>query len=267
MSSAFAFAFASLNREAMSVAVVCGIHVEANCRGISMNSKAKVLLGLALMASAPAAFAQYTMDLTGVGNGTVADGVYVSPYQGTIQGNGLNYSGYMICDDFNTESYLNTPWTATTTAASALDGSEKFGNSVLFGATTYTAQQAYNAAGWLANGLLANLGNSSAQVNYSFAIWDIFDGQTTDPSGGANTLEKDALIAAAGGYVANNVSVFTPSGYGANNTTTSPPNKDASQEFLVIRPAPEMDPSAATSALTLLVGGVLIMATRRKLKV
>ena len=37
------------------------------------------------------AFADYTIDLTGVGNGAVANGVYVSPYQGTITGNGTSY--------------------------------------------------------------------------------------------------------------------------------------------------------------------------------
>ena len=59
-----------------------------------MNRRAKVLLGLGLLAAAPACFAQYTLDLTGVGNGTVADGVYVSPYQGTVmQGNSVNFSG------------------------------------------------------------------------------------------------------------------------------------------------------------------------------
>jgi hypothetical protein len=74
-----------------------------------MNRRAKLLLGLGLLMAAPASFAQYTLALTGVGNGTVADGVYVTPYQGTVSGNGVNFSGYMICDDFNTESYLNTP--------------------------------------------------------------------------------------------------------------------------------------------------------------
>ena len=106
-----------------------------------MNRRAKVLLGLGLLAAAPACFAQYTLDLTGVGNGTVADGVYVSPYQGTVmQGTSVNFSGYMICDDFNTESYLNTPWNATTTTAGALNGSEKFGSagSVMFSGNTYT---------------------------------------------------------------------------------------------------------------------------------
>ena len=225
-----------------------------------MKRRAKVLLGLGLLAAAPASFAQYSLDLTGVGNGTVADGVYVSPYQGTVsQGPNVIYSGYVICDDFNTESYLNTPWNATTTAAGALDGSEKFGSSIVFGGTTYTVQQAYNAAGWLANGLLANLSNTTSQTNYAFAIWDLFDGQTTDPSGGATTLEQKALSAAAGGYVASNVTVYTPDGPGPNP-------KDASQEFLVVHPAPEIDGSAATSALTLLLGGALVVGARRKLQ-
>ena len=221
-----------------------------------MNVRVKAaLFGLSLMAIAPASFAQtFNMNLTSVGNGTVADGVYVSPYVGTITGPGANYSGYMICDDFNTESYLNSPWTATTTGAGALDGSEKFASSVVFNGVTYTAQQAYNAAGWLANGLLGNLNNTTTQTNYAFAIWNIFDGQTTDPDGGAVSFEKAAFSAAASGYSAANVSVFTPN------------PKNASQEFLVVRPAPEIDPASAASGLTLLLGGVMVMRSRRKLQ-
>jgi hypothetical protein len=232
----------------------------ADCkfRGVRMNGRVKALLGLGLLAFAPASFAQYNLDLTGVGNGTVADGVYVTPYQGTVQGNGVNFAGYMICDDFNTESYLNTPWTATMTNAGALNGTEKFGSPVNFMGTTYTAQQAYNAAGWLANGLLRNLNNTTIQTNYAFAIWNIFDGQQTDPDGGAVALEQAAFAAVnpskGSGYVANNVSVFTPN------------PRNASQEFLVISSAPEIDPASAASGLTLLLGGVLVLRARRKLR-
>jgi hypothetical protein len=221
-----------------------------------MYGKLKVLLGLSLIAVAPAAFAQYTLDLTGVGNGTVADGVYVSPYQGTITGNGMSYSGYMICDDFNTESYLNAPWLASTTGAGGLNGTEKFPGTETFDGSTYSAQQAYNAAGWLANGLLNNLNNPSNQVNYSFAIWNIFDGQQTDPSGGALALESAAFSAVSNGYVASNVSVFTPS-------------QVITQEFLVVSPplrAPEIDPASAMSGLTLLLGGLAVARGRRTKK-
>jgi hypothetical protein len=225
---------------------------------VSMSVRMKALLGFGLLAIAPLCNAQYTMELTGVGNGTVANtpigGVYVSPYVGTISGPGVSYSGYVICDDFMTDSSLNSPWQATTTSASALNGSERFGSSIMFDGTSYSAQQAYNAAGWLANRLLLNLDGGTAQENYAFAIWDLFDGQTINPGGGAQTLEAAALAAATGSnpYVANNVSVFTPSvGY-------------TSQEFLVVNPAPEIDPSAATSALTLLLGGALVVRARRK---
>jgi hypothetical protein len=214
----------------------------------------KVLLGCSLIAVTPAAFAQYTMDLTGVGNGAVADGVYVSPYQGTITGNGMSYSGYVICDDFYTDSYLNAPWSASMTNAGALDGTEKFPGTETFDGSTYSAQQAYNAAGWLANGLLNNLNDPNSQVNYSFAIWDVLDGQQTDPSGGAVALEAAAFSAVNNGYIASNVSVYTP----------RPLN--ASQEFLVVSPptrAPEIDPASLASGLTLLLGGVAVVRGRR----
>ncbi len=218
-----------------------------------MNGTVKALLGFGLMACAPATFAQYNMDLTGVGNGTVAGGVYVSPYQGTIQGNGANYAGFMICDDFNTESYLNTPWSASMTNAGALNGTEKFNSNVLFNGNTYSAQQSYDAAAWLANGLLGNLSNTTAQVNYAFAIWNIFDGQQTDPNGGAMALEKAAFSAVSQGYVGNNVSVFTPTRW------------SASQEFLVVNAvaAPEIDAGSAAGALTLLLGSLVVLQGRR----
>jgi hypothetical protein len=219
-----------------------------------MYGTLKILLGCSLISVAPAAFAQYTMDLTGVGNGTVANGVYVSPYQGTITGNGMTYTGYMICDDFYTDSYLNAPWSASMTSAGALDGTEKFPGTESFDGSTYSAQQAYNAAGWLANGLLNNLNDPNSQVNFSFAIWNVLDGQQSDPSGGAVALEAAAFSAVNSGYVATNVSVYTP----------RPLN--SSQEFLVVSPplqAPEIDPASIASGLTLLFGGVAVARGRR----
>jgi len=190
----------------------------------------------------------------------------VSPYVGTISGPGMSYSGFVICDDFNSEAYLNTPWIATMSNAGALNGTQKFGEApgspISFGGSSYTIQQAYNAAGWLANGLLANLSNTNVQTNYAFAIWDIFDGQSTDPNGGAQALEAAAFAAASSGtnpYVAGNVSVFTPSA--ANST----PELRDTQEFLVVHTAPEIDPSVAASGISLLLGGVLVLRGRRKL--
>jgi hypothetical protein len=72
--------------------------------------------------------------------------------------------------------------------------------------------------------------------------------------GGAAALEQQAFTQAAGGYVASNVSVLTPN-----------PLK-ASQEFLMVNPAPEIDAGTSTAALTLLIGGVLVLSRRRKLE-
>src|SRR5579864_5139146 len=124
------------------------------------------------------------------------------------------------------------------TSAGALNGTELFKGTETVGGNTYTAQQAYDAAGWLANQLLSNP-NGPNQVNYSFAIWDIFDGQQTDPNGagGVAMAENAAFSAVNNGYVASNVSVFTPS-------------QVVTQVFLVVSPpmrAPEIDPASAAS--------------------
>jgi hypothetical protein len=232
-----------------------------------MSLKLTLLAGVGLLAMAPASFAQnYSMDLTSIGTGAVADGVYVSPYVGTINGPGMSYSGYLICDDFNSEAYLNTPWLASMSNAGALNGTQKFSGTISFEGSKYTIQQAYNAAGWLANGLVANVGNTTSQTDYAFAIWDIFDGQSTNPTCvgnqstnpncGALGLEAAAFAAASSKknpYVASNVSVFTPNA------------KNPTQEFLVVHAAPEVDPTVAASAISLLLGGVLVLRGRRKL--
>lgn len=182
-----------------------------------------------LTLASPVFAAPYTLELTGVGDGANNGAVYYSPYVGTIkQGGKQIYSGYLICDDFNTESYVGDPWGATETDAGALNGSEKFaGESYTVGGHTYDTQQMYDAAGWLANDLLlpANVHNSSAQGNLSFAIWDIMDG--TAASGAVLADIDGAFAAVSGGYVADNIEVFTPDPF------------DSSQEFLVPVSVPE----------------------------
>lgn len=220
----------------------------------------KSLLAASLLAAAPAVFAQYTMTLTGVGDGVVSNGVYVSPYVGTVtQGNTPVYSGYVICDDFKTDSYLNTPWQATQSSnAGVLNGTEKFG-AVTFDGNVYTAQQAYNAAGWLANQLVqpGNVANATAQVNLGFAIWNIFDNGQASSS--ASVQQEEQLAFANDNQVAANVTVYTPS-------LSNPNGVNQSQEFLVVNPtsAPEIDPASAASGLSLLLGGFTILRGRRR---
>ena len=221
-----------------------------------------------IFAIASAGFAQYNMELTGVGDGVVADGVYVSPYVGTISQAGKTvYTGYMICDDFLTESYLDTPWNATETNAGAVGSSVKFGSSSdplpkTGPSAGYTQQQDYDAVAWLANQLVdLPLSNPSPavkleQTDIAFAIWDIFDGATTNPDGGTLTWINAAFAAVKGGYVANNVEVFT----------ASPLN--ASQEFLVVNPSVKASEASTPVLLGIdlitFFGLFLIFARRRR---
>jgi hypothetical protein len=223
------------------------------------------LLSIAgLLVFASVGFAQYSLDLTGVGTGVVADGVYVSPYQGTItQGGQTVYSGYMICDDFTDEAYLNSPWTATGTNASNVTPTGP-NQDVLFDAgynpftsKTYSYQQAYNAVAYLANELLmpVNLANATTQTDISFAIWDIMDGQTTDPDGGAAGWIAQAFTeVVTDHYVGTDVTVYTPSPINKNGPQVS-------QEFLVVS-----TPEASTPLLLVvdLVGFLALVAFLRK---
>ncbi len=244
-----------------------------------MRSEAKQIRcwGMAgLLAFASAGYAQYTMELTSVGDGAQSGGVYVSPYQGTISQNGKQiYSGYVICDDFNTDSSLDTPWSATETSAASLNGGEKFGSvqytdpngdgKLWKAGHAFNAAQDYDAVAWLANQLLSNPNvnnpNSPVQAQYSFAIWDIFDGQTTGGAASANLITS-AFAAVLGGYQGTNVDVFTPS---AQNQK----GQNASQEFLVVNgpvATPEGDSAALLVFDLLCVLAIVLVVRRRRLR-
>src|SRR5690348_3591988 len=181
----------------------------------------------ALALSSPALASPYTLEVTSLGDMANNGAVYYNPYVGTIRNssNQVIYSGYLICDDLNTQSELNSPFGATETNAGNLNGTEKFvGGTYTFDGTLYDTAQMYNAAAYLANELLkpGNVTDPTAQGALSFAIWDIMDG--TAPSSGSATWSylDDAFAAVGSGYVGSNVEVFTPRPL------------DASQEFLIV---------------------------------
>src|SRR5580700_7502676 len=88
---------------------------------------ATLVAAATLTLAAPVHAAPYTLELTSVGDGANNGAVYFSPYVGTVkQGGKLIYSGYLICDDFDTESVVGHSWSATDTNAGALNGTEKF---------------------------------------------------------------------------------------------------------------------------------------------
>ena len=197
------------------------------------------------------------MELTGVGDGSTYDGVYVSPYWGTIQGNGVDYQGYMICDDYSTESYVGQSWSATAENATSLNGSEKFpaGYTNPANEQTYNAQQTYDAVAYLADELMtgSNDVNYTDQVYLSFAIWGVMD-SSLPVTGTVQSLITSAFKNTANGYTGPSVSVFTPN------------PKSASQEFLVVNGPTISTPEPAAAAFLgsdLLAALVCVFLLRR----
>ena len=123
--------------------------------------------------------------------------------------------------------------------------------------SVYSVQQNYNAVAWLANQLLlsSNVNDPIAQTNISFAIWDIMDGDTTDPDGGATALINQAFAeAVTDNYVGSNVTVYTP-------TPKQVHGQNVSQEFLVVN-APE-PPAVAILGFDLLSVLAIVLLFRR----
>jgi hypothetical protein len=132
-------------------------------------------VGIAALSLAPWAVAQ-NVTLTSAGS-NVADGIYVSPYYATVNG---ATNTPIVCDDFADNSYLNTPWTANVQSFSSLSSS--LANTAWGGVPG--ALKLYEEAAWLTMTLLRQPAGSAGQVNYSYAVWAVFD-----PSGVINQLK------------------------------------------------------------------------------
>ncbi|MGB7759244.1 MAG: hypothetical protein WBL61_05415 [Bryobacteraceae bacterium] len=202
------------------------------------------------------AVAQVTMTLTGVGEGFVMGGVYVSPYVATING----VTTYVICDDFATDVSLGETWQAVDNPLSSVGpgGPQKFTSSDW---SPYTIQQEYDAAAILAEDVIANVGNSTLAGEYSYAIWTLFDPAAINGYGGSsltsaetsavNSFRTAALTeAASGGGSGLDVSIYTPSPLGA------------SQEYLVVSTPEASLPATLGIELFALVGVIFLMRRR-----
>jgi len=251
------------------------------------SRQVRYLLILGLFCFVPWAVAQNpvtqnpaTMTLTGVGKGYYMGAVYVDPYTATING----VSGVaVICDDFLDETYLNESWNANVldVANVTSTSSQKFKSSLTFQSTTYTIEQEYNAAAWLAEQLVSpvNLTNPTAEDEISFALWQMFDPSTTDlnapylylenhfsttspslvPAGitfsqveaAIANWEAQALANSNGNY--SNVYIYTPTATPAPTCSGGPCPSAPPQEFLVVTtPESAAVPTLAADLLALL---------------
>jgi|HubBroStandDraft_5_1064220.scaffolds.fasta_scaffold32036_2 hypothetical protein len=141
-------------------------------------------LGAALLCFAPCAFGQgqVNINLTGAGN-NVMDGVYVGPYNATVNGT----STQIICDDFVDDSYVGESWTANVTTLSNLNGT-KWGG--MANATTL-----YDEAAWLATQMLSpTYSGNATQVGYlAYALWAVFQPSAVESWLGANSAAWQAV--------------------------------------------------------------------------
>jgi hypothetical protein len=143
------------------------------------------ILGLLLLASAPVVAAQPTVSfsITGVGSGGSLDGVYTSPYAGTVNG----IATPVICDDFANTSYVPEDWTAYQTSLSSVNAGTdtpadlKWNNANSNGAVDGYAgwdlnqKTAYDVAAYLAIELDSSPAASTASEDLSYAMWELFD--------------------------------------------------------------------------------------------
>jgi hypothetical protein len=132
-------------------------------------------VGIAALCLAPSVVAQ-NVNLTSAGN-NITDGVYVSPYYATV--NGVANTP-IVCNDFADDSHLNTSWTASIVPFSSLATGGLA--STAWGAAGATVQL-YEEAAWLTLGVFQQSKGTQGQINYSFAVWAVFD-----PSGVASWL-------------------------------------------------------------------------------
>lgn len=193
--------------------------------------------------------------LTGAGNYTVLDGIYVSPYTATVNG---VVNTPVICDDFVDEVTLGESWsTSVGTVGSTATG--------LFGEENI---QGYGEVAWLSEQLLANSSNALLQGQISYAIWSVFEGgavtswlntygDTTTEAGVTYWLAQAAanVPGPGSGSTFSNVTVYTPSPSGAPGTPGQ------AQEFLVVNTAEAS--TIANLAIDFLAFGALLFVFRR----
>lgn len=216
-------------------------------------------MALAFFSAASIAFPAVTMELTGAGPNSLV-GVYIGPYTVTIEG----VPTQAICDDYETETYFNTPWTANvSTLADGLTGKKFAGQAdalTKYKEVAWLSLQLFNPVSTCAPGFACGAGtNNTADIQ--FAIWQVFDspipiGTLTDP----DKSNAYAWLKAAEDQKLTN---FSSLGDLSQYAFYTPNPLNISQEFIVKTPE--------GSALALLgidlsaVGGLLLVFRHRSL--
>lgn len=224
------------------------------------------LLGALLVFQSVASADPYELQLTGTQHGWTMGGVFTSPYEITIGGGKVVGLNLLACDDFTTDIGFGWDWYANKYSLDDVTdaGPQKFrvtsGSSITVQGpqtspgvqTTWnvSAEQAYYAAGWLAQELLYDstvTASATLTGEYSYAIWQIFYSNAYKGWNGAYSSEMsqywqsidnlmDAAFAAATAPIQvplqYTLDIYTPCGVKSDLGCHNPPNLGASQEFL-----------------------------------
>ena len=222
---------------------------------LNLLLKRMCLVAVALVLCAPAVLAE-TFMLTGVNpSGANLGGVYTGPYVATINGvTGIQ----VICDDFQTNTYLNQPLTATETNVSELTGPDANGV-VKFDRDDSAKQQTdYMTAAYLAIQLIAMdqstvMGRLQASL-LNYAIWYLFYDQSLNGLTGAQQATAQQYLAdAQNATQSHNVAMY------ANVSIWTPSPNEAAQEFISVRvPEPSVLGLLASNAFVLLLFGLFL---------
>jgi hypothetical protein len=174
------------------------------------------LLGLALLALSSGAKAD-TIQFLGA-TGPVVGGVYVAPYQLSINGGApIN----AICDDFADHVTSGEIWTATITSFPL--------NGLFTGGLFGSHPQLYDEAIWLYSQFLFN-GAPAGGINY--AIWALFNSSVTGTSGFASSGAAAWVTSANNWYNGGGVSSFNFSGYQIITPTSWSSSLGRPQEYI-----------------------------------
>jgi hypothetical protein len=212
------------------------------------------ILGVAFLCCASSLLADANLTLTGAGANGVLGGVYVGPYQGTING----ISTLIICDDFFDETYFNESWTATASTFSDLSNTK-------FGAANLVQ---YQQAAWLTLQLLnppisCPTTPSNCAGDIQFAIWQVFDHTgSNQPFGlltGSDLSNANYWLTQAQHQVYTSGEFSNFAIYTAVSCSQNCPSWPA-QEFLVKTPEP---PELALLGIDLSGVGALLLLFRR----